>query len=160
MILFRAAHTSEAAVIAGMSRLHIEYGLRWRWTPAKVRRHILDPETMALVTTRDGIISGFAIMRFGDTTAHLLLLAVDPKARRMGLGRGMLEWLEKSCVTAGIQHIRLEVRSDNNIAHRFYQALGFRPLGQLDAYYDSEESATIFGKSLIGTDQAIGPAPD
>ena len=103
MILFRAAHKSEAATIAGMSRLHVEYGLRWRWTPTKVRIHIDDPETMVLVASKDGSLAGFAIMKFDDTKSHLMLLAVDPAARREGIGRSMMQWLEKSCVTAGIQ---------------------------------------------------------
>jgi len=37
-----------------MSRLHIEYGLHWRWIPARVKRHIRDKDTMVLVASRDG----------------------------------------------------------------------------------------------------------
>ena len=158
-ILYRAAHVSEATAIAGMSRLHIEYGLRWRWSPARVRRHIKNPETMVLIASRQGSMAGFAIMKFGDSNAHLLLLAVDPHVRRAGVGRGLINWLEKSCNTAGIRQIQVEVRSRNKIARRFYGALGFCYLGQIAGYYDRREAASIFGKSLVASRQPIGPPP-
>lgn len=144
----RAAHPSEARAIASISRQHIEYGLNWRWTPARVKRHIRDPECMVLVASREGVIAGFAIMRFNDLTAHLLLLAVQPEARRGGIGSAMMRWLEKSCETAGIQHIRLEVRADNRAAKSFYIHLGYRQLGRVAAYYDRRESAVVMGRSL------------
>ncbi|MGH8193306.1 MAG: GNAT family N-acetyltransferase [Woeseiaceae bacterium] len=145
----RAAHRSDAAAIAAISRLQVEYGLRWRWTPARVRKEIDDPETMVLVASKDGDIAGFAIMRFGDLDAHLFLLAVQPPYRRTGTGRTMLEWLEKSCRTACIQRIRLEVRSGNRQAQRFYLNNGYRLLGRIAGYYDRQEAAVIMGKSLL-----------
>jgi ribosomal-protein-alanine N-acetyltransferase len=131
-----------------MSRLHIEYGLNWRWTPAKVRRQIQDKETMVLIASREGVIAGFAIMRFGDHQAHLFLLAVRPEFRLAGIGRSMMEWLEKSCCTAGIQAVRLEVRASNRSARQFYKKLGYRFLGQMAGYYDRREAAVIMARSL------------
>lgn len=145
---FRAAHRSEAAAIAGMSRLHVEHGLRWRWTPARVRKQIDDPETMVLVASLEGELAGFAIMRFGDLDAHLFLLAVAPQRRRNGIGRALLTWLEKSCRTAGIRNIRLEVRWGNRQARNFYLDNGYRILGQVAGYYDRREAAVLMGKSL------------
>jgi [ribosomal protein S18]-alanine N-acetyltransferase len=148
-VRFRAAHRSEATAIAGMSRLHVEHGLRWRWTPARVRKQIDDPETMVLVASLDGELAGFAIMRFGDLDAHLFLLAVAPRLRRTGIGRALLVWLEKSCRTAGIQNVRLEVRWGNRQARCFYLENGYRILGQVSGYYDRREAAVLMGKSLV-----------
>ncbi len=131
-----------------MSRLHIEYGLNWRWTPARVRHHIRNKDTMVLIASRDEEITGFAIMRFGDDQAHLFLLAVQPEFRRTGIGRSMMAWLEKSCRTAGIQEVRLEVRSSNRAAMRFYQRLGYRYLGKVAGYYERRESAAIMARSM------------
>ena len=144
----RAAHPSEARAIASMSRLHIEYGLNWRWTPAKIKRHIKDRDTMVLIASKEGTIAGFAIMRFGDNQAHLFLLAVQPEYRRTGIGQSMMQWLEKSCRTAGIQAVRLEVRASNRVAMRFYRSLGYRFLGRVAGYYDRREAAAILAKSL------------
>jgi len=131
-----------------MSRLLIEYGLNWRWTPAKVKRHIKDKDTMVLIASKEGTIAGFAIMRFGDNQAHLFLLAVQPEYRRTGIGQSMMQWLEKSCSTAGIQAVRLEVRASNRVAMRFYRSLGYRFLGRVAGYYDRREAAAILAKSL------------
>ncbi len=131
-----------------MSRLHIEYGLDWRWTPAKVRRHVRDKETMVLIASNEGSIAGFAIMRFGDDQAHLFLLAVQPEYRRSGLGRSMMQWLEKSCRTAGIQTVRLEVRVSNKAALRFYRKLGYRVIARVAGYYDRREAAAIMARNL------------
>jgi ribosomal-protein-alanine N-acetyltransferase len=149
-MVLRAAHRSEASAIATMSRLQVEYGLRWRWTAARIRRCIADKETMVLVASVDGVIQGFAVMKFLDDDAHLLLLAVQPKARNSGIGRALVEWLEKSCRTAGIQRIRLEVRVSNDAARRFYEALDYRFVSQLAGYYDQREAAVVMVKKLFG----------
>ena len=142
-----------------MSRLHIEYGLNWRWTPAKVKRHIRDKETMVLIASMEGTIAGFAIMKFGEHQAHLFLFAVQPEYRRTGIGRSMMQWLEKSCRTAGIQAVRLEVRASNRAAIRFDRSLGYRFVGRVAGYYDRREAAAILAKSLnksVDTNSAWG----
>lgn len=148
-LVLRAAHVSEASAIASMSRLLVEHGLDWRWTPSRVRRSIQDKETMVLVASVDGRLSGFAIMKFRDEESHLFLLAVAPKAQRAGIGRALLAWLEKSCRTAGMRHIRVEVRAGNLQARKFYERFGFRFIGQIVGYYDRRESAIVMVKSLI-----------
>ena len=147
-LILRAAHICEAAEIASMSRQQVEYGLNWRWTPARVKRSIKDPETMVLISSKGGVMQGFAIMKFADETAHLMLFAVQPKMRRSGVGTAMLEWLEKSCVTAGIQLVRLEVRVSNKPARKFYEQMGYQLIGKLAAYYDKTETAVVMGKSF------------
>jgi ribosomal-protein-alanine N-acetyltransferase len=151
--VYRAAHVSEALAIASASRLHVEYGLRWRWTPARVRQEIRDPDTMVLVATVDGDLAGFAIMHFGDDRAHLQLLAVLPHYRRNGIGAALLRWLEQSCMTAGIQNIRLEVRSANHAAREFYAHAGYRYLGQIGGYYDGVEAASVMTRELYPASQ-------
>jgi len=145
----RAAHRSEAAAIASLSRLHVEHGLRWRWTPQRVRNQIEDTDTMTLVASVDGHIAGFAIMHFGDLRARLVLIAVEPRYRRSGVGGAMLEWLEASCVTAGIRDIRLEVRAGNRLAQRFYRNRGFTVQGLIPGYYDRREAAVIMERKLV-----------
>ena len=147
-VVLRAAHRSEASAIAAMSRLQIEHGLNWRWTSTRVRQKIDDPETMVLVASEDGQIEGFAIMKFGDNDAHLFLLAVDPKARRRGIGRALVHWLETSCETAGLASIRLEVRAANLRAIAFYKQLGYAQSGEIKDYYDGEEAAVVMARSL------------
>jgi len=97
----------------------------------------------------DGRLSGFAIMKFRDADAHLFLLAVEPRMQRTGIGAMLLAWLEKSCRTASMRHIRVEVRVGNRNARKFYERAGFRFVGQVAGYYDRHEPAVVMVKSLI-----------
>jgi len=148
-LVLRAAHISEAGTIASMSRLLVEHGLNWRWTLARVRRSVKDRETMVLVASSNGVLSGFAIMKFRDQESHLLLLAVEPKMQRTGIGAALLAWLEKSCRTAGMRRIRVEVRASNRKARKFYERSGFRFDGHEAGYYDKRETAVVMVKSLV-----------
>lgn len=103
---------------------------------------------MVLIASKEGTIAGFAIMRFGDDQAHLFLLAVQPEHRRTGIGRSLVRWLEKSCRTAGIQVVRLEVRSSNRGAVSFYRKLGYRIVGNIAGYYDRREAASVMARAM------------
>jgi len=67
----------------------------------RVAASIGAPDVNVLVACVHSKIAGFAIMRYGDDDAHLDLLAVAPPYRRAGIGRRLLEWLEKCAVVAG-----------------------------------------------------------
>jgi ribosomal-protein-alanine N-acetyltransferase len=144
----RLARPADATTIANLSRDLIEYGLRWRWTPMRVAASIHDPDVNVLVARIRGHIAGFAIMRYGDEDAHLDLLAVAPPYRRLGVGRQLLEWLEKCAVVAGIFSVALEVRALNDGAQLFYKRMGYRTLVQLPGYYQGIEAAIRMGRDL------------
>ncbi len=150
-LVLRAAHVSEAGAISSMSRLLVEHGLNWRWTAARVKRSIRDRETMVLVASINGVLSGFAIMKFRDEASHLFLLAVEPRLQRTGIGTALLAWLEKSCRTAGMRHIRVELRANNLKARTFYERAGFRFVGQVAGYYDNREAAVVMAKTLTNS---------
>ena len=144
----RLARPAEAAAIADLSRDLIEYGLPWRWTPMRVAASIRAPDVNVLVACIQGNIAGFAIMRYGDEDAHLDLLAVAPPYRRLGIGRQLLEWLEKCAVVAGTFSVTLEVRAGNEGAQLFYKRMGYRPLVHLPGYYQGIEAALRMGRDL------------
>ena len=144
----RLARPVDATAIANLSRDLIESGLSWRWTPKRVAASICAPDVNVLVARIHANIAGFAIMRYGDDTAHLDLLAVAPPYRRAGVGRQLLEWLEKCAVVAGIFTVALEVRAANEGAQLFYQRMGYRTLAQLPGYYQGIEAAIRMGRNL------------
>lgn len=144
----RLARPADASSIANLSRDLIEYGLRWRWTPERVAASIRAPNVNVLVAWMDKDIAGFAIMRYGDDDAHLDLLAVAPPYRRAGIGRRLLEWLEKCAVVAGIFNVALEVRAENQEAQLFYNRMGYRTLVQLPGYYQGVEAGLRMGRDL------------
>jgi ribosomal-protein-alanine N-acetyltransferase len=147
-VSLRLAQPADATAIANLSRDLIEYGLRWRWTAARVAASICAPDVNVLVARIHDNIAGFAIMRYRRDDAHLDLLAVAPPYRRAGLARQLLEWLEECAVVAGIFNVALEVRSENKGAQSFYERMGYRTLAQLPGYYDGIETAFRMGRNL------------
>lgn len=142
------ARSEEAARIALLSRAAIEYGLAWSWTPQRVLKSVRDAATNAIVA-RDGMhLLGFAIMKYGDAEAHLLLLAVDATRRRHGVGTALLAWLEKTIHTAGIASIRAEVRAANHPACAFYRCRGYRQVQVLRGYYQGLDDAVVLAKKF------------
>lgn len=144
----RLARLRDAAPIANLSRDLIEYGLQWRWTPARIAASIRAPNVNVLVAYLHENIGGFGIMRYGDDDAHLDLLAVAQPYRREGIGRQLLEWLEKCAIVAGISKIALEVRAGNEGAQLFYKRMGYHPLVELPGYYQGIEAALRMGRDL------------
>ena len=144
----RLARPADATTIANLSRDLIEYGLQWRWTPMRVAASIRAAEVNVLVACIRENIAGFAIMRYGNDDAHLDLLAVAPPYRRAGIGRQLLQWLEKCAVVAGIFSVALEVRAGNEAAQLFYQRMGYRALVHLPGYYQGIEAALRMGRDL------------
>jgi ribosomal-protein-alanine N-acetyltransferase len=114
----------------------------------RVAASIGAPNVNVLVACVRGNIAGFAIMRYGDDDAHLDLLAVAPPYRRLGIGRQLLQWLEKCAVVAGIFNVALEVRAGNEGARLFYERMGYRTLAQLPGYYQGVEAALRLGRDL------------
>jgi len=144
----RLARPAEATVIANLSRDLIESGLRWRWTPMRVEASIRAADVNVLVACIHENVAGFAIMRYGNDNAHLDLLAVAPPYRGTGLGRRLLEWLEKCAVVAGISNVTLEVREGNKGAQIFYDRMGYRTLAHLPGYYQRIEAAFRMRRDL------------
>jgi ribosomal-protein-alanine N-acetyltransferase len=144
----RPADPRDAAGIAEMSRDLIEQGLGWSWRERRVLRCIHDPETNVILAFEGGRRVGFAIMRYLDDEAHLLLLAVDPAAGRRGIGGAMVEWLEESARTAGVGQAYLEARVTNLGGRAFYKRLGYREIQQVPGYYQGREASVRLAKDL------------
>jgi ribosomal-protein-alanine N-acetyltransferase len=145
----RLAKPRDGDNMARMSRRLIEAGLPWWcWTPKRVGKAIRSPDTIGIIANLDSALSGFAMMHFGDENAHLNLLAVEPAYRRRGIGRDMLDWLDESCLVAGIRRISLEVRADNTSAIRFYESLGYKSGERIPRYYCGEEAALRMTRTI------------
>jgi ribosomal protein S18 acetylase RimI-like enzyme len=164
-ITIRLAEPRDAQPIALMSRDFIEAGLGWKYDAGRVLRAIRDRETLAVVACESGkgaargAISGFAIMELGDERAHLVLLAVRPSHRRLGIGQRMLDWLLESARVAGMASVHLELRSVNEAARRFYRAMGFYETVLVPGYYRSGEGRKEGALRMLRVLRAPGPAP-
>ena len=163
-ITIRLAEPRDAQAIALMSRDFIESGLGWKYDAPRVLRAVRDRDTLAVVACEGakggkGAITGFAIMEFGDERAHLVLLAVRPSQRRMGIGQRLLEWLLESARTAGMASVHLELRSSNDAARRFYRAMGFYETVLVPGYYRGGEGRKEGALRMLRVLRTPGPVP-
>lgn len=78
--------------------------------------------------------AGFFLSRAGVEEEELLLLAVDPAARRLGLGQRLMEWLAADAGKRGAARLLLEMRRGNP-AEILYLRNGFKPIGVRPNYY-------------------------
>jgi ribosomal-protein-alanine N-acetyltransferase len=140
-VTFRLARSRDAADIAAMSLAFIEHGLRPSWSAARVVRHVRHPESIVLLAEQGRRIAGFAIMDFGDDSAHLNLLAVVPAQRRRRVGERLVAWLEETALTAGTFIVELELRAGNSAARAFYESLGYSEVARISGYYQGIEDA-------------------
>ena len=150
--LIELATNADARAIANLSRDVIEQGLGWSWTAPRVLKALRDDATNVIVARRHhlvGNVAGFAIMRYGDESAHIVLFAVDAEHRRCGIGSALMAWLEETARTAGINTIALEARSGNREARAFYERVGFNEIGVRVSYYRGVENAVRFETSLL-----------
>jgi ribosomal-protein-alanine N-acetyltransferase len=144
----RLATFDDAPRIAEMSRDLIEHGFRWKWTPPSIRNAIRDRATNVAVAAADKGIVGFAIMRYRDNEAHLVLLGVDPGHRHKGVATALMAWHEATALTAGIGTVYIEARANNEGARAFYRKLGYREVQQVRGYYGGIEDGVRLAKDL------------
>lgn len=145
----RPGRLRDAAEMARLTLEEVEAGLPLRtWTQARVLQWLRQPETASVVAARAGRLAGFALMDFGEDSAHLVLLAVRPDCRRAGVGRRLLGWLEDSALTAGAGRIFLELREGNLAGAAFYRALGYREFERVPRYYCARETAVRMARDL------------
>lgn len=144
----RLATPGDAGWMSTLARDHVERGLGWSWRPARITTRILDPDSVAIVAGTAGTAAGFAMMRFGPTSAHLDLLCVAPAWRRQSVATRLLGWLHDSARVAGTFLVHLEVREGNQEARDFYRAVGYRTLARLPGYYRRREAALRLYRDL------------
>lgn len=142
------AKLADAGQIATMSRDLIEAGLQWSWVPERVANQIRCPETVVVVARVQGSVIGFAIMQFFAKDAHLNLLGVARPYQNLGVGRRLIEWLEKSARVAGVFTVCLEVRATNRDGRAFYRKLGYREVSRLHRYYGNRETGIRMKRDL------------
>ncbi|PKB25916.1 ribosomal-protein-alanine N-acetyltransferase [Novosphingobium kunmingense] len=91
-------------------------------------------DTFGDALREDAEAAGFFLSRHGYEEEELLLLAVDPRFRRRGVGRALLEQFASQSRERGAKRLLLEMRRGNP-AEILYRDFGFVPIGERIDYY-------------------------
>lgn len=107
------------------------------WDPAGYPCHVavvLDERT------GDERVAGFLVARAASPDEHEVLnLAVDPRYRRRGIGRALVEHV----IQASPGTWFLEVRVSNQGARKLYECVGFQATGTRANYYRNPPESAI-----------------
>lgn len=113
------------------------------WSTSQWQAELADPARPVLGLLQGeqlwALASGWLIL----DELHITAVAVDPRRRRRGLGRRVLEGLLEEGRQRGAERATLEVASGNDAARGLYRALGFREAGIRRGYYRNGEDALI-----------------
>jgi GNAT superfamily N-acetyltransferase len=102
-----------------------------------------------LVAYLDDVAVGCgAVRRLDSETAELKRMYVDPVVRGRGIGRAIVEALEREARVLGLTRIVLETGTRLAPAMKLYQAMGYTSIPLFGEYLSSQDTSVCFGKSL------------
>lgn len=108
------------------------------WTRDMFAQELERPIARVVVAEdgQDGAVLGFTCWWSVVDEAHLLRIAVDPRARRSGLGALLLAAVLRDATAGGCVRVELEVGRRNVAALALYTAAGFVEVGVRRGYYE------------------------
>jgi len=114
-------------------------------------------QDLFIVCRSRGRVAGYAIGVIEDLgrVGHIVSICVHRDYRRRGIGRRLMEMLEKLFTEKGALEARLEVRVSNEAAISLYRSLGYTIAGIYRGYYSDGEDAYIMIKTLSRKPAAI-----
>lgn len=141
---------------AALAALHAQ-AFAAPWSAGEFAELMSQPGVVAIAES-----DGFVLIRIVLDEAEILTLAVLPKARRLGLGRRLVEEAAVAATKGGAARLFLEVAEDNAPARALYDRAGFSQIGRRKAYYaaadGSRTDAVVMSRDLCA-DQANVPLP-
>ncbi len=106
------------------------------------------PRRDYVVAEADGALVGYAGLDHGGEVSDVMTVAVAPAARGRGLGRALVDELERRAAARGAAHVILEVRADNAPATALYSRAGYTVIATRRGYYPGGVDALVMRKTL------------
>jgi [ribosomal protein S18]-alanine N-acetyltransferase len=107
----------------------------------------------AWIAAEGSDLIGFVVGHLIAGVCEVESIVVASFARRLGIGKSLLDTLAGWALASGAQKLELEVRAGNRSAIAFYENAGFSREGLRPSYYrDPEEDAVLMGKPLYSGD--------
>lgn len=100
-----------------------------------------------LISEEDGNVVGYIGIRQVLEMGFIYNIAVKKEYRKRGIGRTLLEELDRLAVELGIEELTLEVRQSNSAAISLYTKMGYVSDGIRPNFYENpREDAIIMTK--------------
>ncbi|MFA1549101.1 ribosomal protein S18-alanine N-acetyltransferase [Actinomadura chokoriensis] len=122
------------------------------WSEEMLRGELADqPRTRHYVVAEEpgGEIVGYAGLAAAGGQADVQTIGVRADRRKSGVGAALLTELLDEAARRNSETVFLEVRADNDAAHRLYERFGFVRVGLRKRYYQpSNVDAIVMSRSL------------
>jgi ribosomal-protein-alanine acetyltransferase len=141
MDVFRVVTVEDASVkfLDRLYEIERECFIEEAFSKKQIAQLLTDYNSISLIARENGEIAGFIVgVVYPDRKAvngHILTIDVSPLHRRKGIGRMLLQEMERIFAQKGVQVCLLEVREDNAAAISLYRKLGYKEMGRLENYY-------------------------
>jgi ribosomal-protein-alanine N-acetyltransferase len=109
--------------------------------------HVLEKNTFLLAWAGDSLL-GYIVGYVEDDHGYIVSLAVDPSARRQGIGRQLMETVITRLIENGARRIGLHVRQDNVAAIALYESFGFLTGETISEYYEDGSPAIYMERRI------------
>ncbi|MCS4277589.1 ribosomal-protein-alanine acetyltransferase [Mycetocola sp. BIGb0189] len=132
------------------------------WSSQAMAADLASPHTHYLVASFAGgprEIIGYAglFAPAGGLDADIQTIAVSARARRLGIGRGLMTALIEIARAQRIREIFLEVREDKPAPRTLYRDLGFEEIAERPGYYQPDNvTAIVMRLSIPQPETGIG----
>ncbi len=93
---------------------------------ASIRDKLGEQPHLFFVAIADGRVVGSAMAGWDGHRGWLHRVAVDPRERRRGVGRRLVEVAERALAAVGCPKVNLQVRAGNAQGEAFWRAVGYR----------------------------------
>ena len=144
MLTIETVHPDEPVAESILRRYTTDVASRWYGRPAtedEVDQALRDEPSddltgttgVLLVALDDGEPVGCAGARFLGDVAELTKVFTRGEARGRGVGRQLVQAVERACVELGIDVVRLDTRGELAEACALYERLGYRRVGPFNA---------------------------
>jgi [ribosomal protein S18]-alanine N-acetyltransferase len=133
-LTLREAISAEIDEVVELMRRAFDPRFGEAWTLSQLAGVLAMPGARLTVAKRRGRLLGFALVRTVLDESELMLIAVEPTARRAGIGAALLVEAHEIARQTGVRKLHLEVRRGND-AIALYQAHGFTKAGDRPHYY-------------------------
>lgn len=84
-----------------------------------------DPEALLVAESPDGTIVGTLIVGWDGWRCHLYRMAVDPDARRQGIGQALIAAADRRAIELGARRLDAMVDDGNELGIAFWTGIGF-----------------------------------
>jgi ribosomal protein S18 acetylase RimI-like enzyme len=97
----------------------------WNVPEEDIRRKLQIQRELFLVSAIGEEIAGTAMAGYDGHRGWVYCVAVDPAHRRKGIGRALMDRVERDLTRMGCRKLNLQVRKSNEEAAAFYEKLGY-----------------------------------